>query len=211
MSKEKLIARTINFFAHILFLTVRLKVDDRVNLHGAHHDRPTLITFWHNRILAITLTFLRHYPFGVRKGVVVLTSPSRDGKLLAEVARGFGMEAVFGSNNKKPLQAITQSATITKEGKDLAITPDGPRGPCYHLNPGVIFLSQKENIPILPVHAHFSRSIRLKSWDQFRIPFPFSRIDVTIGPYEWISATDSEEAFEAERLRIEKILKDEAD
>lgn len=211
MDKEKLIARTITFLARVLFLTVRLKIDDRANLHGLHPDRPTLITFWHNRILAITLTFLRHYPYGFRKGVVVLTSPSKDGRLLAEVARGFGMEAIFGSNNKQPLQAISRSANIAKEGKDLAITPDGPRGPLYYLNPGVVFLSQKENIPILPVHAHFSRCIRLKSWDQFRIPLPFSRIDVRIGPYEWVSETKDEASFEIERQRIEKILKDEVD
>ncbi|MEO6053579.1 MAG: lysophospholipid acyltransferase family protein, partial [Chthoniobacterales bacterium] len=184
--------------------------NDVAKLKENSPDHPVIFTFWHNRILAITLAFLRYYPAS-RKGLVVLTSPSKDGKILAEVARGFGMDAIYGSNNKRPLQAVTQSTTSLNEGKDLAITPDGPRGPCYRLSPGVIFISQKEKIPILPVHVKFSRCIRLKSWDGFRIPLPFSRIDIKIGPYEWIPQTDSDESFEAERLRIENILNHEID
>lgn len=200
----------MNLLGYALFATIRLRVDDKAGYLKETPPHPVIITFWHNRILAITLTFLRCYS-KKRKGVVVLTSPSRDGKLLAEVARGFGMDAVFGSNNKQPKQAVTQSSEILKEGRDLAVTPDGPRGPCYYLNPGVVFLSQKENIPIFPVHAHFSHSIRIKSWDQFRIPLPFSRIDIKMDPYEWVPQTQTDEDFETERQRIERIFKNEAD
>ncbi|MEO8206457.1 MAG: lysophospholipid acyltransferase family protein [Chthoniobacterales bacterium] len=210
MSKESNIARIVNCLAYALFPTIRVRIHDVAELKKNSPDHPVIFTFWHNRILAITLAFLRYYP-ATRKGLVVLTSPSKDGKILAEVARGFGMDAVFGSNNKRPLQAVTQSTSSLNEGKDLAITPDGPRGPCYRLSPGVIFISQKEKIPLLPVHVKFSRCLRLKSWDGFRIPLPFSRIDIKIGPYEWIPQTENDEAFEAERLRIENILNHEVD
>jgi lysophospholipid acyltransferase (LPLAT)-like uncharacterized protein len=96
-------------------------------------------------------------------------------------------------------------------GADLAVTPDGPKGPRYSLGPGLILLAQKTGARILPVHVKFSRAIALKSWDGFRIPLPFSRLDITMGPYETIPPTPTDEAFEAERLRIETLLKNEAD
>lgn len=206
---EPWLAAVAIFLARCLFLTLRLRLDDRAGFTVNPPDHPVLITFWHNRILAITLCFLRRY-HASRKGVVVLTSPSRDGRLLAAVTRGFGMDAVFGSNNKRPAQAVHSAADTLASGRDIAITPDGPRGPRYHLQPGVVFLSQKTGAPILPVHASFSRCFRLKSWDGFCVPLPFSTISVRIDPYERCPATSGDEPFEAERLRIEEILKNEA-
>lgn len=194
----------------LLFSTIRLRLEDSAGFLKEPPKEPVIITFWHNRILAITLAFLRHYPHG-RQGVVVLTSPSRDGRILGEVARGLGMQAIYGSNNKRPAQAVLSSAQMLRKGFDMAITPDGPRGPKYHLNPGVIYLAQKQNICILPVHARFSSALTLKSWDGFRIPLPFSRIDVRIGAYERIPTDLTEEEFEKKRAHIENILRNETD
>ena len=98
-----------------------------------------------------------------------------------------------------------------KSGADLAVTPDGPKGPRYRLGPGLILLAQTTDARILPVTAKFSRFYEIKSWDGFRIPFPFSRIDVTLLPYETISPTADDEAFELERQRIENLLTHESD
>jgi lysophospholipid acyltransferase (LPLAT)-like uncharacterized protein len=88
----------------------------------------------------------------------------------------------------------------------VIITPDGPRGPCYKLGQGLVFLAQKNALPVVPVHVEYSRCIRLKSWDRFMIPLPFSRVEFTFGAVEHIRPTTTNEEFEAERLRLEKIL-----
>jgi hypothetical protein len=85
----------------------------------------------------------------------------------------------------------------------MAITPDGPRGPKYHVNPGVIKLAQISGGGILPVHVEFSRYWTLKSWDGFRLPKPFSTVHVTFHPVYSVVETDSESEFESERERFE--------
>ena len=95
------------------------------------------------------------------------------------------------------------------QGYDIAITPDGPRGPKYELGSGLVYLAQKAALPILPCHARFHGALRLKTWDRFAIPLPFARLDVTIGPAMQVpsDATD----FEVERKKIESVLRTEAD
>jgi lysophospholipid acyltransferase (LPLAT)-like uncharacterized protein len=95
-----------------------------------------------------------------------------------------------------------------KEGYDLCITPDGPRGPKYKLSPGAVLLSQHCRVPLMPLAFEFSSVWRLKSWDGFVIPKPFSRIDLTILPLIQVLPTKTPEEFEAERKRIEKVMCD---
>ena len=119
-----------------------------------------------------------------------------------------GMGSVRGSSSRRGSTAIRELTALLESGIDLAITPDGPRGPKYSLGPGAVFLSQKTDIPIMLLHARYHHAIRLKTWDNFAIPLPFSRVDITIDPYLTIDpkATD----LEAERLRVETLLKEQA-
>ena len=114
-----------------------------------------------------------------------------------------GMGSVRGSSSRRGSTAIRELTALLESGVDLAITPDGPRGPKYTLGPGAVFLSQKTCIPIMLLHARYHSAIRLKTWDNFAIPLPFSRVDITIDPYLTID-------LESERLRIETLLKEQA-
>lgn len=207
MTRERLFARVGSVFARLLFSTLRLRVDDQAGLLDRSPDFPLIFTFWHNRILAITVAHSRFYPRLRRRGVSVLTSPSRDGEILAQVMDCFRMGAIRGSSSRRGSRALRECAAHLESGADLAVTPDGPKGPRYSLGPGLILLAQTTNARILPMHVRFSRALELKTWDGFRIPLPFSRLDVTIGPYETIPPTPTPEAFEAERRRIETLLK----
>jgi lysophospholipid acyltransferase (LPLAT)-like uncharacterized protein len=210
MSRARTLSAIGAALARLLFLTIRLRLIDRPGFTSNPPDFPVIITFWHNRILAITLTHLRHYPAG-RKGVSVLTSASRDGDLLAASMARFKMGAIRGSSSRRGSRAIRECVRHLEGGADLAVTPDGPRGPRYRLGPGLILLAQATNARILPMQAKFSHCIQLKSWDRFCIPLPFSRIDVTVSPYETIPPTTTDEEFETQRLRIESILNNEID
>lgn len=210
MTRERLLATLGSWIARALFATLRLRVNDHSGFFERAPDFPIIFTFWHNRILAITLAHSRHYPSG-RKGVTVLTSPSRDGEILAQLMDRFHMGAIRGSSSRRGSRALLECAAWLKSGGDLAVTPDGPKGPRYTLGPGLILLAQSTGARILLTQARFSRAIELKSWDGFCIPLPFSRIDVTLLPYETIPPTPTPEDFEAERRRIESLLQHEAD
>jgi len=210
MKRERILALVGSLLARLLFATLRMRIIDHAGLTRKSPDFPLIITFWHNRILAITIAHMRRYPRG-RKGVSVLTSPSRDGEILAQLMACFHMGAIRGSSSRRGSRALRECAEWLNSGGDLAVTPDGPKGPRYTLGPGLILLAQVTGARILPMHVRFSNAAALKSWDGFRIPLPFSRLDITLGPYEQIPPTPTEEAFEAERLRIETLLKNEAD
>ena len=101
--------------------------------------------------------------------------------------------------------------SLIRSGRDIAITPDGPRGPRYSLGPGIILLAQTTGARIVPAHASFSRCVRMKTWDGFIIPLPFSKVSVTIGEALAIPAELTVEEFEAKRKNLEDLLKHAAD
>lgn len=211
MSRERILALVGSALLKALFLTIRLRLDDRSGVSKNTFSTPCLITFWHNRILGITLAFHRRYPKRERGGVTVLTSPSRDGEILAQFVAAFGMGSVRGSSSRRGSQALRELVRLIQDGGDIAITPDGPRGPRYSLGPGVILLAQTTGAAILPAHARFSRCLRMKTWDGFIIPLPFSTISVTMGERITIPKDLSEEEFERARKNLEDILKHAAD
>lgn len=211
MNREKLIATIAVGILRLLFATLRVKLDDRSNLSRESPDFPIIVVFWHNRILAITTAFLKAYPYSKRKGVSVLTSPSRDGEILSQIMAGFRMGSIRGSSNKRASVATKECIRLLETGADLAVTPDGPRGPKYVMSPGLVLMAQQTGARILPMHAHFSRCIKMKTWDEFRIPLPFSTVHIIAAPYETIPPTETDADFEFQRKRIETILNNEAD
>ena len=209
INREKILAALAALLARLLFRTLRLHVVDHAGFLSAPSKTPVILTFWHNRIPAIAVGFLRTYHRRAGKGVIVLTSPSKDGDILSSVMAWLGMGSVRGSSSRRGSTALRELSAKLTEGYDLAVTPDGPRGPKYSLGPGVIFLAQKTGIPIMLLHARYHRAFRLKTWDAFPIPFPFSRVDITTDPYITIDSSLTD--LEPERKRLEQILKIEAE
>ena len=211
MTRESTLAGIAVAIIRLLFSTLRLKVDDPIGFADNLPKGPLILCFWHNRILAITLAFLRKYPHKQRKGVTVLTSPSRDGEILARVVGGLGMGSVRGSSSRRGSTALRELVRLVENGHDIAITPDGPRGPRYKLGPGAVALAQTTGATLLPTHAKFSRAFRMKTWDGFCIPLPFSTVSVSLGEPITVPRNPTDEEFEATRVRLETLLKNEAD
>lgn len=210
MNREHLIASTAAALARLLFLTIRTKLEDPAGALPSLAGQPMIVCFWHNRILGVAHAFLRGYPQG-RGGVTVLTSPSRDGEILAGIMRRLGMGAVRGSSSRRGARAMRELITIIGSGGDVAITPDGPRGPRYSLGPGVIALASATGAPILPVHATFSRAARMKTWDGFIIPLPTARVCVRVDTPWRVPPGLGGSEFESWRQRLENHLKNAAD
>ncbi len=209
LNREKILASIAATLARLLFRTLRLEIIDRSGFLTTPCQEPVIMTFWHNRIPAIAVGFLRKYQHRVRRGVIVLTSPSKDGDILAEVMKRLGMGSVRGSSSRRGSTALRELTAKLEEGYDLAITPDGPRGPKYSLGPGVIFLAQKTGLRILPLHARYHRAFHLKTWDSFAIPWPFSKITITADPLITIDSSLTD--LEPERLSLEQLLKTHAE
>ena len=202
---RRLIPGLIVFLLRALALTLRFRVEDRCGItRGAMC--PFIGAFWHNRILVIPIAYQR-YCRG-RRGHC-LTSPSKDGAIIAGVMERFGIGSVRGSSSRRGTLALRELAARLEAGEDVAITPDGPRGPKYQLSPGIIKLAQITGIPVMPIHVGYSRCWELKSWDAFRIPKPFARVEVVFGPLYEVCPTADDAAFEAERMRLQTLLMDE--
>jgi lysophospholipid acyltransferase (LPLAT)-like uncharacterized protein len=187
-----------------LGLTLRVRFTDNAGYLDGTLPCPGVFAFWHNRMLIMPLMHEKYYRN--RKHVSVLTSASRDGGMLAAFMARFDMGSVRGSSSRRGATAVRELDDLLARGEDIAITPDGPRGPCYKLGPGLIFLAQKNKLPAVPILIEYSRCIRIKSWDRFMIPLPFSRVEVTLGAPQYIPPTATAEEFEAERLKFEKIM-----
>ena len=102
-------------------------------------------------------------------------------------------------------QALLELTTWAERGYDLTITPDGPRGPCYQVQEGVMSLAQVTGFPVVPVAFNLNWKLRVKSWDRFQIPLPFARCEVTVGRVMRVPG----EATDAERESLRQQLESE--
>jgi lysophospholipid acyltransferase (LPLAT)-like uncharacterized protein len=201
--KERLISLLAISVVHAVAVTLRYRREGFFDPSVLDSEGSAIWVFWHNRIFGMARGLLGHYR---NRKAVVLTSASKDGEILARVVKSFGLHAARGSTSRRGSQALRELTKWIDEGYNVAITPDGPRGPRYVLAPGVIFLAQKTGLPIIPVHLNYERYWTLRSWDRFMIPKPFSKVRVVIGGREKIPTVLTEDEFEAQRLRIEKLL-----
>ena len=203
---QRLAARLIWLGVSALGATIRFKVDDRSGHISGGATTPVIFTVWHNRlslVLKIYDRFIRRSQPQRRMAAIV--SASKDGGMLARVLELFEVEPVRGSSSRRGAQALRELVTWGERGLDLAITPDGPRGPRYVVRDGVIATAQLTGLPIIPVAFHLNWKIRIKSWDQFQIPLPFARCTITTGPAMRVSR----EATEAERETLRQQLEAE--
>ena len=146
-----------------LLWSLRIQTNDHAGLLSGKLTRPVIWAFWHNRLFLIPFIFRKHFP---QTRGAALTSLSKDGEILAAYIGRFGIESVRGSSSRGGRAALIALKRALDAGAVAAITPDGPRGPCYALQPGILKLAQLTGAVILPVHIHYSRAWRLKSWDR---------------------------------------------
>ena len=201
--KTRLLGWSIASIIRLISFSLKIRVEDQCGILTRPPEGALIWAFWHNRIL-VTPCIYRKY-LSERNGAV-LTSTSKDGSVLAETMRNFGVSAVRGSSSRRGGQAMVELVRWIKDGRDVVMIPDGPRGPRYQLQPGIIKLAQMTGAPIFPILVDYDKYWELKSWDRFRIPKPFSKVTMTLAPYESMAPKMDGETFEQERLRIENLL-----
>lgn len=166
---------------------------------------PVIFCIWHNRI---ALCMKAYYGFGTSlwpaPGLAALASASKDGALISRVLRYFKVSPVRGSSSRRGRQALLELTTHIQEGYNAAITPDGPKGPKYKVQEGVIALAQITGATIIPVSAKVNRKWTLKSWDEFQIPKPFAACEIHLNKPIRVPREASDEEREALRAELER-------
>lgn len=153
--------------------TLRFEVDAATLALLTKSDEPVAVVLWHNRLF-LSPEFFRRYR--TQRRVYGLVSASKDGAWLAAFYRMIGIYPVRGSSSNLGREAARVLIDKMREGHDIGITPDGPRGPMYVVEPGVLVVTRRLNAPMVLMGAEFGPAKRLRSWDRFYIPAPFTKI-----------------------------------
>jgi lysophospholipid acyltransferase (LPLAT)-like uncharacterized protein len=204
---EGLLARWLIAFGFRLLQlwarTLRYEIDDRAGIVGRPVTENYIGALWHNRLLIFPIVLRRFFP---NRHGAALISASHDGDLLADGVQRFGYDVIRGSSSRLGASAILQLTQVLASGRDVVITPDGPRGPAYELGPGIIFLAQKSGAAVLPMNLEYSHCWRLGSWDRFIVPRPFSKVRVLIDQPHRVRSTTTPVEFESERLALQDAM-----
>jgi lysophospholipid acyltransferase (LPLAT)-like uncharacterized protein len=188
----------------LLGRTLRFRWEDHARFYDPTRTEPVILCIWHNRLLGAILgdyRTVRRHPVPLK----VLTSASKDGGWLAAMAKRFRMGNVRGSSSRRGAAALIELSRQLAAGSDIAITPDGPRGPNYHVAPGIIHLAQRGNAPIVPVKVELGSYWRIgRKWDALWIPKPFSRL--TLKYLEPLTISTDAGSLEAESERLARTM-----
>jgi len=195
--KKKLVAWWGPWFAYwtikMLAWTMRFEeIDPEIPRGFWEKGIPAIGAFWHGRLLMMPIIYKG-------KKLSFLVSPHRDGQIVGKALKRFGFHAILGSSNRKGFSGFKQM--VKAHGSDIAIVPDGPRGPRYQVQIGVIELAKLTGRAVLPLTFSASKRKILNTWDQFLLPYPFSK-----GVFIWGTPMVVEQNGDRAHLEEKRIL-----
>jgi len=174
----------------------------RVNRTGIEHfdefrkrGEPVIFVFWHGQLLPLV-----HLHRG--EGIVVLVSEHTDGEYITRVIERKGFGTVRGSSTRGATRGLRSLVREARAGRDLALTPDGPRGPSGDFKPGALLVAQLTGLPVVPLVVGASRGWRLESWDGFLVPKPLSTVEVEYLPPRFVPREATRADLESMALEI---------
>jgi lysophospholipid acyltransferase (LPLAT)-like uncharacterized protein len=156
--------------------------------------------FWHRCLISCTCYFHERFQ------AAVLISRSFDGELIARTIERMGYLTARGSSTRSGASGLWALAKAVERGHPAVFPADGPRGPAYKVKPGAVKLAQLTGYSIGVFYAHPEKAWLLKSWDQFMIPKPFSRVAISFGRQVQVPQSEDPALIEAKRLEVEATL-----
>ena len=155
-------------------MTLRFDISPESVRVFSKRDVPVAFVLWHNRLFLASEIYRRYRG---KRELYALISASKDGAWLeAFFSMVGGIAATRGSSSRLGREAATALVEVQRDGHDIGITPDGPRGPCYDFKAGAVIVPRRTGAPVILVGGDFTATWRLKSWDRFCLPVPFSRV-----------------------------------
>ena len=190
-----------NSFPHALlsglaWLYVRfMALTSKISVKG-DGTLPGIYTIWHRQ--EVIMTYAQR-----GRNLVGLVSKSKDGEYMARILMRFGFSFVRGSTTSGGFLSLRSLIKAARAGYSLAITPDGPKGPVFKVQPGAIYLAQKAGIPVIPCASAYTKKKILRSWDKYQFPLPFGRVQVVYGAPFYVAETDD---IPAKAIELENVL-----
>jgi lysophospholipid acyltransferase (LPLAT)-like uncharacterized protein len=185
----------------VLGPTLRFEVLGWQHIERVHHSgRRIVYSFWH-RTIFLAMWWWRD------RGVVAMSSANFDGQLLGRVLTGLGYGATYGSSSRGGLRGLAELAREMEQGHDATFSADGPRGPRYLTKSGPAQLARRTGCPIVCVHlsAQYAHTFE-KSWDQFQLPHPFSRVVLVVAPPIEVSPDAGREELDWKQAELQETL-----
>lgn len=206
---QAVVALILSLYIRLVFSTSRKEAHISPSAEPyMNGEMNAIFAFWHGRMMVLPA----FCPRG--RMMYVLISHHRDGMLIARVIRHFRQHSIHGSSSRGGSTAVKQILRQLKNGDNVSITPDGPRGPCQVVQGGVISTAKLSGKPLVPVCFSASRYWRLRSWDRFMLAKPFGRIVFCVGEPIVVSRNADETAYEQARQMLQNemnALQDRAD
>lgn len=154
-------------------------------------EEPFIVAMWHGDLLMQPYLYKK---IRKRPDIKVIISEHFDGQLIAKTVGHLGLDAIRGSSSRGGARVLIQAISMLKQGHDVAVTPDGPRGPRHSVADGVVVMAQKTGAKVIPFQCRPSKYWQLKSWDRFTIPKPFGHLEYFAGEPLELTGMDFEEA-----------------
>ncbi|ADO76409.1 lysophospholipid acyltransferase family protein [Halanaerobium praevalens] len=196
--KEKIIPPLAYYLLKATNSSYRLEVEGWQRIEKKIMQQESLLfSIWHGT-LWVPAYFLRGL------GIYALASLSRDGSYIAKVLENLGWELIRGSSSRGGSRSLLQLYRKLKHGFSAAITPDGPTGPRHEVKPGIIFLQKKADSFLVPVGVDARWKKKFGSWDQFLLPYPFSKTAIVFGkPFKFEAelSRESKQEILAEKMK----------
>lgn len=164
----------VPFIASILIRIIYLT--NKKKFHSPEHigSEPTIFACWHGELLMLPYLYSKYRKTANAK---VLISSHFDGMLIAKTIRYFGLGTISGSTNRNATRVLMQGIRALKDGYDIGITPDGPKGPRHEVADGIIAMAQKTKAKIVLVEIKPTKYWEFNSWDKFIVPKPFGTLN----------------------------------
>ena len=202
--KKKLVVRLGPWFAYwtirLLGLTMGLEeLNPEIPRSFREKSIPAICAFWHGRLLMMPLIYKG-------KKLSFLVSPHRDGQVVGKALARFGFDPILGSTHRNRFSSFKKLVKAHENGSDIGIAPDGPRGPRYRAQIGVIELARVTGRPVLPFTFSASKRKILKTWDHFLLPYPFSKGVFIWGEPIYVDSNGDRAHLEEKRLLLERRL-----
>ena len=185
------------FYLLLRFYRIFIKIKVKTYFDIENYTGSLIFAFWHEIILFLPFAAPR------KREIDILISTHKDGRFAADIIKHFNLGNVGGSSNKEPKKAFLKMLKRIKNGKDIGITPDGPKGPRRKMKKGVAQLAYMSKYPIVPIALNASNAWRVGSWDRMIIPKPFSTL--TFYFFEPIFITDKNEMDKKSKIIEDKL------
>ncbi len=165
------------------------------------NDKVYIVTFWHGELLMQPFNYQKLKPKGKVSGII---SEHKDGEAIAKTVEYLGIYSIRGSSTRGGTKALINAIKELKAGDDIAITPDGPRGPRHSIANGIVAISQKTNAKILAFNCKPTKYWQFNSWDKFIVPKPFGTIHFYVSDPFGVDSLELEDAKNLIKAKLQE-------